>query len=67
MSDIINWISENHIALLSIVTGAVTVASLIASLTPTPKDDTIVAKLYKYVDLLALNVGKAKDKGTHDN
>ena len=66
MSDIINWISENHIALLSILTGVVTVASLVASLTPTPKDDTFVSKLYKYLDLLALNVGKAKERGKHD-
>jgi hypothetical protein len=67
MLDIINWVSENHIVLLSILTGAVTVASLVASVTPTPKDDTFVAKVYKYLDLLALNVGRAKEKGKHDN
>ncbi len=39
-----------------------TVASAIAALTPTPKDDTIVGKIYKIVDWFALNVGKAKDK-----
>ena len=40
----------------------VTVASLIAASTPTPKDDAWIGKLYKFVDLLALNIGKAKQK-----
>jgi|TARA_R110002012_G_C11277772_1_gene570303 hypothetical protein len=44
------------------ITTIVTVASLIAASTPTPKDDAWIGKLYKFVDLLALNIGKAKDK-----
>tara|TARA_R100000805_G_C3566013_1_gene73395 strand:- start:345 stop:527 length:183 start_codon:yes stop_codon:yes gene_type:complete len=56
------WILENKEALIGIITSVVAVASAIAALTPTPKDDTIVGKIYKVVDLLALNVGKAKDK-----
>ncbi len=44
-----------------IVTGIVTVASLIAAATDTPKDDELIGKLYKLVDILALNIGKAKD------
>ena len=56
------WILENKEALIGILTSVVPVASAIAALTPTPKDDTIVGKVYKVVDLLALNVGKAKDK-----
>jgi len=51
MADIIMW-----------VTTIVTVASLIAASTPTPKDDAWIGKLYKFVDLLALNIGKAKEK-----
>ena len=58
-----SWILENKDALLGIVTGVVALASAIAALTPTPKDDGWVKKAYKVVDLLALNVGKAKDKG----
>jgi hypothetical protein len=46
--------------IVSVVTTIVTVASLIAASTPTPKDDEWLAKLYKFVDLLALNIGKAK-------
>ena len=56
-----SWILENKEALISIITAVVAVASAIAALTPTPKDDTIVGKVYKVVDMLALNVGKAKD------
>ena len=47
---------------ISIVTMIVTAASLIAASTPTPKDDVWIGKLYKLVDALALNVGKAKEK-----
>jgi hypothetical protein len=46
--------------IVSVVTTIVTLASLIAASTPTPKDDEWLAKLYKFVDLLALNIGKAK-------
>jgi len=62
MAAIFTWIVDNKEILMAIVTSIVTLASLIASLTPTPKDDTLVGKLYKLVDLLALNIGKAKDK-----
>ena len=47
---------------ISVVTMIVTAASLIAASTPTPKDDAWIGKLYKLIDLLALNIGKAKQK-----
>ena len=47
---------------LSWITIVVTVASLVAASTPTPKDDVWIGKLYKFLDLLALNIGKAKEK-----
>ena len=31
-------------------------------LTPTPVDDGLVKKVYKVLDWVAINVGKAKDK-----
>jgi hypothetical protein len=62
MTDIIHWITSHMGEIVAILTGAVTVASAIAALTPTPKDDTVVGKAYKVVDWLALNVGKAKEK-----
>lgn len=47
---------------ISVITIIVTAASLIAASTPTPKDDIWIGKLYKIIDLLALNIGKAKMK-----
>ena len=43
------------------ITIIVTVASLIAASTPTPKDDVWIGKLYKVIDMLAMNIGKAKE------
>ena len=40
----------------------IAVASAIAASTPTPKDDQIIGKLYKIVDLFAINFGYAKNK-----
>ena len=36
-------------------------ASVIAASTTTPKDDTTIGKIYKVVDFLAINWGKAKE------
>lgn len=47
---------------IGIATAVVTVSSIIAASTPTPQDDVWIGKLYKLIDLLALNIGKAKNK-----
>ena len=57
------YVQENWEGIVAVLTGLIATASAVAALTPTPKDDGIVKKLYKLVDLLALTVGKAKDKG----
>jgi|TARA_R110000803_G_scaffold179409_1_gene241808 outer membrane murein-binding lipoprotein Lpp len=44
------------------VTAIVTCSSIIAACTNTPKDDEFISNFYKLIDLLALNVLKAKDK-----
>ena len=49
--DIFNWL-----------TAAVPLASVVSAMTPTPKDDAIVAKMKQFVDLLAVNIGHAKNK-----
>ena len=49
--DIFNWL-----------TATVTLASVVSAMTPTPKDDAIVAKAKKFLDLLAINIGHAKNK-----
>jgi hypothetical protein len=59
--NILNWIITNASSIIGVATAIVTAASAVAALTPTPKDDTWVAKIYKVVDWLALNVGKAKE------
>jgi hypothetical protein len=59
--NILNWIITNASDLIGVATTIVAAASAVAALTPTPKDDTWVAKIYKVVDWLALNIGKAKD------
>lgn len=41
--------------------GVIALASLVAAITPTPRDDAFVGKLYKIVEALALNIGRAKD------
>ncbi len=48
--------------IVGIVTAIVTVSSIIAAITPTPADDVWIGKLYKLIDLLALNILKAKNK-----
>ncbi len=58
----IDYIIQNKEELFGIVTTVIAAASAIAALTPTPKDDSIIGKVYKVIDWLALNVFKAKDK-----
>ena len=52
MSTFFEWIG--------IIACVVLAASIICALTPTPKDDKIMGKLYKFVEVCALNIGKAK-------
>ena len=62
MKEIITYLASNANDILLALSAVVAAASAIAALTPTPTDDSFVAKAYKIVDWLALNVGKAKDK-----
>jgi|TARA_R110002153_G_scaffold157997_1_gene310039 hypothetical protein len=62
MKNIITYLVANSDSIIFALTSIVAAASAVASLTPTPKDDGLVAKAYKIVDWLALNIGKAKDK-----
>jgi hypothetical protein len=63
MIQAITWISTHADQIIGALTSIVTGASALAALTPTPKDDTFIGKIYKVIDFLALNIGKAKDKG----
>tara|TARA_R100000995_G_scaffold84414_1_gene63010 strand:- start:1641 stop:1829 length:189 start_codon:yes stop_codon:yes gene_type:complete len=62
MTEFIQYLSDNKESIIATLTAIVAAASALCALTPTPKDDTIVRKIYKVVEWLALNVGKAKDK-----
>lgn len=44
----------------NIATAIIAASSIVAALTPTPKDDAYLAKLYRLIDIMALNIGKAK-------
>ena len=46
---------------LNLATTLVAFCSAICALTPTPKDDAINAKVYKVLEMFALNIGKAKE------
>jgi hypothetical protein len=50
----------------SVITTLIALASAITALTPTPKEDTLLGKVYFFIDFLALNIGKAKDKNPSD-
>jgi hypothetical protein len=45
-----------------VVTSVVTLASAVAAATPTPKAGSVWSKVYKVIDIFALNFGRAKDK-----
>lgn len=45
-----------------VITQVVTLAAAVAAVTPSPKDDGVVAAIRRIIDLLALNFGFAKNK-----
>ena len=49
------WVISHWLDIVAVITGIVTVASIIAKLTPTETDDKIVAKILQVIDLLAIN------------
>tara|TARA_Y100000310_G_scaffold325665_1_gene389454 strand:+ start:77 stop:253 length:177 start_codon:yes stop_codon:yes gene_type:complete len=56
------WITTHWVELCAAITSVIAAASACAALTKTPADDNAVGRLYKIVDILALNIGKAKEK-----
>lgn len=53
----------NHLdTVWTVVSSVVTIASAIAAVTPSKKDDEVVGKARKVIALLALNVGGAIKK-----
>ncbi|NWG46785.1 MAG: hypothetical protein HXY25_09600 [Alphaproteobacteria bacterium] len=54
---------EQSPAWLNLVFAVVTAASAVTAATPTPSDDRLLGKLYRVIEILALNIGRAKDTG----
>ena len=50
-----DWMLNHWKDIVGIITGAVTLASLIVSLTPTKKDDEALGKVMKVLNIIALN------------
>ena len=46
-----------------VVAAIIALASAIAAVTPTPKKGSTLAKVYAFLDLMALNIAKAKQTG----
>lgn len=50
----INWCSENWQNVLAVLGGAVALATAVVKLTPTPKDDAVLAKIISVLAALSL-------------
>ena len=60
LTSILIFYKPYEVILFVTLTGTIALASAITALTPTPKDDELVSKAYKYLEYLALVIGKAK-------
>ena len=62
MNEIIAILAQNPY--FNIVTGVIALASAVTAVTPTPAQGSKLGKVYKVIDFLAINVGKAKQIGS---
>ncbi|MBI1261411.1 MAG: hypothetical protein GC184_06775 [Rhizobiales bacterium] len=56
---------DSWLAWIQAALSLVGAASAVAAATPTPKDDKIIGKIYRVVNVLALNVGFAKNNSAN--
>ena len=64
MSDIAKWLETGFETLPHVVEAGfalVTAASVVTAATKTPRDDEVVGRLYRILEVLALNIGRAKE------
>ncbi|TAH36525.1 MAG: hypothetical protein EYC62_02460 [Alphaproteobacteria bacterium] len=59
-----NWLLQNYELLLQVVTSVIAAASAISALTPTSTDNYVVDKVKSIVDVLALNIGHARNSNS---
>jgi len=55
-------VTSNIATVFNVAFSIVAIASSVAAVTKTPTDDEWISKIYKIIDVLALNVGYAKEK-----
>ena len=58
----IEWITSNTDALVGLATKIIAACAAIAALTPSKWDNDLLNKLSGFINVLGLNVGKAKNK-----
>jgi len=63
MSEMVSYVMENYVLMLSAVGGIVGGFAVVASLTPNKSDDRIVQMILDMVNFLGANFGKAKNGG----
>ena len=56
MSEIIQWVVANKVAIIAAVGGIVIAARVIVKLTPTPRDDSILEKIVNILKTIGLHV-----------
>lgn len=64
MSELFQYVIEHGTSIVEIVVGLHAVALVIVNLTPTPKDNEVLAAIYKPIEWMAgVLTSLAKDKG----
>lgn len=63
----VDWLTSHFDLIMGAVFAVIAAASAVAALTPTQVDDNWVAKVKKWADWLALNVGNAKKPAVSDD
>ena len=58
----IEYLTQHWDEILLVITSLIALASAIAAITPTPKDDAVLKAIRAVVDKLALNVKNAEPK-----
>ncbi len=57
----IEWLVRHYVELIAILGSIHGTASLITALTPTPKDDEVLRKYYRVIEVLGGVIGRAKE------
>jgi hypothetical protein len=56
----LSYIISNPDHILTVATSVVTIASIVTTATDTPAPETLLGKMYKILEVLALVIGKTK-------